>query len=270
MRKLLSLALAAALLPTLAQAGMTTRTLSYDVEGTMVESVLVFDDAVATKRPALVMVPNWMGVNAAQVEKAKAIAGQDYVILVADVYGKGIRPKTDAEATRPTNADEAGKAAGAMYADRAALRARVNAALDQLASAKDAPVDAAKLGAIGFCFGGATALELARSGADIAGVVSFHGNLATDLPAQAGAVKAKVLALNGADDTYVPTEQINAFNKEMQSAGIDWQFVNLGGAVHCFAEPDQNNGPGCAYNERAAKRAFRMMRDFFAEAFASQ
>ena len=151
MRKLLSLALAAALLPTLAQAGMTTRTLSYDVEGTMVESVLVFDDAVATKRPALVMVPNWMGVNAAQVEKAKAIAGQDYVILVADVYGK---------VTRPTNADEAGKAAGAMYADRAALRARVNAALDQLASAKDAPVDAAKLGAIGFCCGGGSVGEL--------------------------------------------------------------------------------------------------------------
>lgn len=261
MRMMLPLALAAALLPTLAQAEVQTRTLSYDVEGTTVESVLVYDDAGAAKRPALVMVPNWMGVNASQIEKAKAIAGKDYVILVADVYGK---------ATRPADADEAGKAAGAMYADRAALRARVNAALDQLANAKDAPVDATKLGAIGFCFGGATALELARSGADIAGVVSFHGNLATDLPAKAGEVKAKVLALNGADDTYVPVDQTNGFTTEMQSAGIDFQFVNFGGAVHCFAESDANSGPGCLYNERAAKRAFRMMRDFFDEAFSAQ
>lgn len=256
--------LAAALLlalPALGRAEFKTQTLRYNVDQTEVESVLVYDDSVAGKRPALVMVPNWMGVNDAQIEKAKAIAGKDYVILVADVYGKD---------TRPTNSDEAGKAAMGMYADRAALRARINAALDQLASAKNAPVDATKLGAIGFCFGGATALELARSGAELAGVVSFHGNLATDLPAKAGEVKARVLALNGADDSYVPAEQIDGFTKEMQGAGVDWQFVNLGGAVHCFAEPDQNSAPGCVYNERAAKRAFRMMRDFFAEAFAAQ
>lgn len=261
MRLILPLSLAAALLSTPVAAEMHTRTLTYDVEGTSVESVLVYDDAGAAKRPALVMVPNWMGVNASQIDKAKAIAGKDYVVLIADVYGK---------ATRPANADEAGKAATAMYADRSALRARVNAALDQLANAKDAPVDAAKLGAIGFCFGGATALELARSGAEIAGVVSFHGNLATDLPAKPGEVKARVLALNGADDSYVPAAQIDAFNQEMQAAGVDWQFVNFGGAVHCFAESDANSGPGCVYNERAAKRAFRMMRDFFDEAFAAQ
>lgn len=261
MRPMLPLTLAAALMSMPVAAEMQTRTLTYEVEGTSVESVLVYDDASAAKRPALVMVPNWMGVNASQIDKAKAIAGKDYVVLIADVYGK---------ATRPANADEAGKAASAMYADRGALRARVNAALDQLANAKDAPVDATKLGAIGFCFGGATALELARSGADIAGVVSFHGNLGTDLPAKPGEVKARVLALNGADDSYVPAAQIDAFNQEMQAAGVDWQFVNFGGAVHCFAESDANSGPGCLYNERAAKRAFRMMRDFFDEAFAAQ
>jgi dienelactone hydrolase len=244
-----------------ARAEWQVRTLGHDVDGTRVESVLVFDDAGAAKRPALVMVPNWMGVNDAQIEKAKRIAGKDYVILVADVYGKAVRP---------ANADEAGKAASAMYADRGALRARVNAALDQLANAKDAPVDGSRLGAIGFCFGGASALELARSGADIAGVVSFHGNLGSDLAAKPGEVKARVLALNGADDSYVPAAQIDAFNQEMQAAGVDWQFVNFGGAVHCFAEPDANSGPGCLYNERAAKRAFRMMRDFFDEAFAAQ
>ncbi len=249
-------------LPALACAEMQTRTLTYEVDGTEVESVLVYDDATTSKRPALVMVPNWMGVGPAQIEKAKTIAGKDYVVLVADVYGSKLRP---------TNADEAGKAATAMYADRTALRARVNAALDQLISSADnAPVDTGKLGAIGFCFGGATALELARSGAAIAGVVSFHGNLATELPAKAGALKAKVLALNGADDSYVPAAQIDGFTKEMQAAGADWQFVNFGGAVHCFAESDANSGPGCVYNERAAKRAYTMMRNFFAEAFAAQ
>lgn len=260
--RILTLATALLLtLPVVARAEFKTQTLRYHVDKVEIESVLVYDDSTSAKRPALVMVPNWMGVNAAQIEKAKAIAGKDYVILVADVYGTGTRPK---------NSDEAGKAAMAMYADLGALRARVNAALDQLASAKDAPIDGGRLGAIGFCFGGATALELARSGADIAGVVSFHGNLATEQPAKAGEVKARVLALNGADDSYVPAEQIEGFTKEMQGAGIDWQFVNLGGAVHCFAEPDQNNGPGCVYNERAAKRAYRMMNDFFAEAFAAQ
>lgn len=250
------------LLPTLACAEMQTRTLAYEVDGTEVESVLVYDDAVKSKRPGLVMVPNWMGVGPAQVEKAKVIAGRDYVVLVTDVYGRKVRP---------ANADEAGKAAAAMYADRATLRARVNAALDQLISSADsAPVDTGKLGAIGFCFGGATALELARSGAAIAGVVSFHGNLGTELPAKAGELKAKVLALNGADDGYVPPAQIEGFTKEMQSAGADWQFVNFGGAVHCFAESDANSGPACTYNERAAKRAFTMMRNFFSETFATQ
>lgn len=250
---------ALALLPIAASAEMQVRKLRYSVDATSVESVLVYDDAGA-KRPGLVMVPNWMGVNDAQIAKAKAIAGSEFVVLVADVYGVD---------TRPTNADEAGKAASAMYADRAALRARVNAALDQLASASGIPLDATKLGAIGFCFGGATALELARSGADIAGVVSFHGNLGTELPARTGDVKARVLAINGGDDRYVPAEQINAFTSEMAGAGVDWQFVNLGGAVHCFAEADAQSPPGCVYNERAAKRAFSMMRTFFAEAFAA-
>lgn len=259
-----SILLATALLVAspLLRAEMVTRTLSYQVDGREMHSVLVYDDASSARRPGLVMVPNWMGIGPGQIDKAKAIAGKDYVIVVADVYGSDLRPK---------DADEAGKAATAMYANRAALRARVNAALDQLASAAEtAPVDSDRLGAIGFCFGGASALELARSGAEIAGVVSFHGNLATDMPAQRGELKARVLALNGADDSYVPAAQIDGFTKEMQGAGADWQFVNLGGAVHCFAEADANQPPGCVYNARAAKRAYAMMREFFAEAFATR
>lgn len=247
---------------TTAQAEFITRTLAYDVAGTTMESVLVYDDAGPKQRPALVMVPNWMGVNPSQIEKAKTIAGKEFVILVADVYGKSVRPETS---------EAAGKAAGAMYADRHALRERVGAALDRLENAKDVPVDPRRLGAIGFCFGGSTVLELARSGAQLAGVVSFHGNLATSLPAERGGVNTSILVLNGGNDRSVPADQIHAFTEEMQAAGADWQFVSLGGAVHCFAEPDAPAGnPECAYDARAAKRAFRMMREFFSEAFAGK
>jgi dienelactone hydrolase len=220
---------------------------------------VVYNDANATKRPGLVMVPDWKGVTPASVEKAKQIAAAGYVVLVADVYGKGVRPKDD-------------KAARALvtklYQDLPGLRARAAAALDALREqAKTAPVDLDHIGAIGFCFGGKTVLELARSGADIAGVVSFHGGLDTTLPAESGALKASVLALNGADDTYVPAEQIQGFENEMKAANADWQFVNLGGAVHCFALEGSNSPPGCVYNERAAKRAFSMMNLFFHERF---
>ena len=128
------------------------------------------------------------------------------------------------------------------------------------------PVDVDQLGGIGFCFGGAVVLDLARSGADVAGVVSFHGNLSTSIPAQAGDVKASLLVLNGADDTYVPAEQIATFQQEMTAAKADWQFVNYSGAVHCFAEADANS-PGCLYEPRAAKRAYAAMDSFFDEKF---
>lgn len=240
-----------------AQAAMVAEPVTYEIGDKRFASTLVYDDAGA-KRPGLVLVPNWYGANAAAVEKAKTIAGSKYVILVADVYGADVRPKSD---------DEAGAAAGAMYKDRDVLRERVSKALAELkARAGQAPLDASRIGAIGFCFGGATALELARSGADVAGVAAFHANLATDDTSRAKNIKGKVLVMNGADDTYVPPEQIATFQKEMRDAKVDWQFVNYGGAVHCFAEPDQN-APGCTYHERSAKRAFALMDDFFAEAF---
>lgn len=217
---------------------------------------VVWDDATATPRPGLVMVPNWYGVNAAAVEKAKSIAGTRYVILLADVYGAGTRPADDAQAKA---------AVGPLYADRALLRARAGAALAQLrAQAGKVPLDPARIGAIGFCFGGSTVLELARSGADLDGVVSFHGGLGTPSPAGPGGIRASVLALNGAADTYVPAEDIAAFEKEMGVATRDWQLVQLGGAVHCFTEVGSAS-PGCAYDERAARRAYTMMDDFFGE-----
>ena len=246
-----------------AQAAMVARNVDYEVGGKKMQSVLVYDDAVKTPRPGLVMTPDWLGMNENQIALGKQVAGKDYVVLVADVYGADVRPK---------NADEAGAAAKDMYAHRSDLRARINAALAQLkAQVGKAPLDGKHWGAFGYCFGGATTLDLARSGADVQGVVSFHGNLATDDPALAKNIKARVLALNGGDDKFVSDEQIVAFKKEMRDANVDWQFVSFGGAVHCFAVPSaKGDVPGCAYNERAARRGYAMMHSFFDEAFAGK
>lgn len=256
MRLLLAATALAFALP--AQAEVVSRELTWEVDGVAMQGYFVHDDAAAA-RGGLVMVPNWMGVTDSALEKAKAIAGRGYAVLLADVYGADLRP---------ANAQEAGQAARSMYDNRPLLRARAGAALDQLKAQPEASGFAdGKIGAIGFCFGGATVLELARSGRDdIAGVVSFHGSLGTSLPAKAGEVEASVLVLNGAADTYVSAEEIAGLQKEMTDAGADWQFVNFADAVHCFAEADANS-PGCQYHERSAKRAYRMMDDFFAEVF---
>lgn len=222
------------------------------------EGVLVYDEAGAAKRPGLVMVPDWMGMTDAAIAKAKHVAGDDYVVLVADVWGKG---------TQPRDNGEAGKMAGALRDDPAALRARINAALAVLRrNEAGAPLDASKLGAFGYCFGGTTVLELARSGADLAAVVTFHGGLGTSMPASKGHFKPSVLVLNGADDRGTAGD-VAGFKQEMDAAGADWQFVDFSNTVHCFALPDANSPPGCVYNPLSARRAERMMAGFLDERF---
>lgn len=243
-----------------AMARMQSRPVEWSLGDQAFSGVLVYDDASATRRPGLLMVPDWKGVTDAAVATATKIAGSRYVILVADVYGKGVRPQDDAQALAQVKP---------LYADRGILRARAEKALAVLkAQAGKAPLDVSRLGAIGFCFGGATALEMARDGANVAGVVSFHGSLGTSLPAKPGQVKASLLVLNGADDRNTKVEDIVAFQKEMDAAGVDWQFVNFSGAVHCFALENANSPPNCVYNPKVAKRAFVMMDDFFKERFA--
>jgi dienelactone hydrolase len=236
-------------------AAMQAKPVEWQHDGTTFSGVLVYDDEDNDKRPGLVMVPNWKGVNDSAIAKAKQLAGDDYVVLVADVYGKGVRPKTDAEA---------GPVATKLRNDRPVLRARALKAVEVLkAQAGKAPLDASRIGAVGFCFGGTTVLELARAGAPIAGVVSLHGGLTTPLPAKAGGTHPSVLVLNGADDKGVTAEDIASFTQEMNAAKVDWEFTNYSGAVHCFAEADANNPPGCLYNERAAKRAWKSTDSFF-------
>ena len=263
MKHLLAAWILGAVFATPAPAAMVTKNIDYAVGGKPMQSVLVYDDAVKTPRAGLVMTPDWLGINENNLALAKQIAGKDYVVLVADVYSTAVRPK---------NPDEAGAATKEMYAHRADLRARIAAALEQLkAQAGKAPLDGKHWGAFGFCFGGATTLDLARSGADVQGVVSFHGNLSTDDPALAKNIKAKVLVLHGADDKFESPEQIAGFQQEMRDAKVDWQFVAFGGAVHCFAIPSAHGEvPGCEYNERAARRGLALMHSFLDEAFAGK
>jgi dienelactone hydrolase len=243
-----------------AQAKMVHRPVEWTQDGTRFHSVLVYDDASSAKRPGLVMVPNWYGINDVAVKKAEMIAGKDYVILLTDMYGAGVRPQ-------PGNASQAQAAVKPLYGDRALMRKRINMALQQLkAQAANAPLDAVKLAAIGFCFGGSAVLDLARSGADVAAVVSFHGGLNTDNPALAKHIKARVLAMNGADDKGTMPDA-DKFMDEMRMSPADWQFVVIGHAVHCFTEVGENS-PGCRYDERAATRSYRLMHDWLRAAFA--
>ncbi len=240
-----------------ANADMVSTPVAYEVAGQAYEGVLVYDDSVTDIRPGLLMVPNWMGVTEGAVQKAQNVGGSEYVVFVADMYGKDIRPQ---------NADEASKAAATVRGDRAMMRDRANAALEVFkAQAGDIPLDVNNIGAIGFCFGGGTVLELARSGTPVQGVVSFHGNLDTPDPDDAKAIRTPVLVLHGADDPYVPEEQVQAFKEEMRTAGVDWQLNSYGGAVHSFTDPTAKMPGQAEYNPVVAERAFGAMHRFLAE-----
>lgn len=245
-----------------AQAAMRVETVNYTADGVAAQGVLIWDDGVKAPRPGLLMIPDWLGINRNNIEFARTIAGRDYVVFLGDMYGKALRP---------ANGTEAQAAVKPFYADRARLRRRVVAALDELRAlgAKHAaPIDLAKLAAIGFCFGGTSVLDLARTGADVAAVVSFHGGLSTDDPALARHIKARVLVMNGADDRGTMPD-VPAFLAEMRQSPSPWQFIAYGGAVHCFAEPWANSPPGCVYDAPVAKRAFAQMHAWLDEAFAA-
>ncbi len=230
----------------------------YRHEGVVLQGYFAYDDALQGKRPGVLIIHEWTGLGDYVKHRAKEIASLGYVAFALDIYGKGIRPTTPAEA---------GAQATIYRSDRQLMRARASAGLEQLRNHRF--TDPSRIAAIGYCFGGGAALELARGGADISGVVSFHGNLDTPNPKDAKDIKAKVLVLHGADDPYVPQEQIEMFKEEMRNAGVDWQLFMYGDAVHSFTNPDSGNDKsrGAAYNEKADKRSFRAMTDFFDEIF---
>ncbi|MCU0787738.1 MAG: dienelactone hydrolase family protein, partial [Verrucomicrobia bacterium] len=214
--------------------------------------------SIEGKRPAVVIVHQWKGLTDYEKKRARMLAELGYVAFAADIYGKGVRA---------ADAQEAGKLAGRYKQDLPLLRARVQAAVDFIQ--KNPLVQSGQVAAIGYCFGGTAVLELARSGADLKGVVSFHGGLGTAMPAGKGEVKCKVLVLHGADDPYAPAAEVTALQEELRKAGADWQLILYGGAVHSFTDwnAGSDNSRGAAYNERADQRSWAAMQQFLDELF---
>lgn len=253
---MIGMLLLAGLVACMTHNAVVTKTVPYRQGETEMLGFLAYDDAAKDKRPGVLVVHEWWGQNDFAKERAKALAALGYVALAVDMYGGGKTTDTPAEAAR---------LAGALRGTPV-LRERIRAARDTLASQEQ--VDPARLAAIGFCFGGTTCLELAYSGADVLGVVSFHGGLTVPKPGDAP--KAKFLVCHGADDPLVPAAQVAAYEKAMRENRCDWQLVSYGGAVHSFTNPAATGRgmPGVAYNEAAAKRSWRAMKDFFEEIFA--
>lgn len=240
---------------------VTLESLVYQVDGAAFESRLVFDADIKSPRPGLVMAPNWMGVSEGAERIAKAVASQGYVVLLADLYGQDVRP---------SNADEALAAMMPLKNDRALLRKRMQAALTQLKDQTHASVDSANLGSFGFCFGGCCSLELARDGAPLKAVVSFHGTLDTPNAADANNIQGAVLVLHGDADPLVPKEQLPAFEQEMNAAKVDWQLLSYGGAYHSFTDPEANNPGVQMYDKKVSDRAFQAMHNLLTEVFQPQ
>jgi dienelactone hydrolase len=238
------------------RAAIHTETVEYKQGDATLEGFVAYDDAIQGQRPGVLVVHQWMGLTDYEKKRAEMLAQLGYMAFCADIYGKGIRPQ---------NTQEAGALAGKYKGDRQLLRDRVNAAL--IALRQQALVDQKHVAAIGYWFGGTTVIELARSGADVAGIVSFHGGLDSPAPADGKNIKCKVLVCHGADDPFESAQDMAAFESEMRTSGVDWQLIKYGGAVHSFTQPNagNDNSKGAAYNERADKRSWEAMTLFFAE-----
>jgi dienelactone hydrolase len=241
-----------------AVAAVKTEVIEYQDGDTTLEGFVAYDDAKTAARPGVLVIHDWTGLQDYAKRRATMLAELGYVAFAADIYGKGVRPN---------DPQECAKQAGAFKSDLPLLRKRVNLGLQQLL--KRPGVDAKKIAAIGYCFGGTTVLELARSGAEITGVVSFHGGLATTMPASEGAVKPRILVCHGADDPFVKPAEQAAFKEEMAKAKVTYEFISYPDSVHSFTKPEagNDNSKGTAYNEAADKKSWADMQKFFGEIF---
>jgi dienelactone hydrolase len=235
---------------------VTLEKVEYKLGDKTFEGVVAYDSAIKGKKPGVIVFPNWMGVTAEAESKITELAKLGYVAMAGDVYGKGIRPK---------DAKEAGELATALKNDRKLLRERANLALATLA--KNSKVDTKKLLATGYCFGGTAALELGRSGADVLGIVSFHGGLSNPTPGDAKNIKAQVEVYHGEIDPFVPADEVAAFKKEMDEAKVTYSLTVFSGAVHSFTDSGAGNDvtKGQAYNAIADRRSWEGMKSFFHE-----
>jgi dienelactone hydrolase len=255
----IGLGLAAAalvLIPTLASAEVRTTSFDYKDGDTVLEGFIAFDTAATGKRPGVLIFPQWTGLTDHERDAARKLAQLGYVAMVADVYGKGVRPAPPKEA-----AAEMSK----YMSNRPLLRSRAKAGFDRLKAEQG--VDAGKLVAVGYCFGGAGALEAGRQGLDVKAIVTFHGSLSNPTPEDARNIKGKVLVLHGADDRAVGPKEVEAFKEEMKAAGTDLTFVAYSQTVHSFTQEaaGNDNSKGSAYNARSARRAWEAMKDLLDE-----
>ncbi len=246
---------------TTVQAEVKTEAIVYEHQGAKLEGFLAYDSRVKERRPGVLLVHEWWGHNDYIRERAKQFASLGYVAFAVDMYGAGkvtADPKQASAWSKP------------FYDDRDFFRSRLQAGLQQLT--QQPGVEKSKVAALGYCFGGTAALELARSGADLASVISFHGGLGTPKPATAGTMRAQVLVLNGADDPMVKPEERAQFMVEMRAAGVQWEFVEFGGAVHAFTNKaaDSYGIPGVAFNAIAERRSWERSKAFLAETLEGQ
>jgi dienelactone hydrolase len=239
---------------------MQATTLDYRDGAVTCRGYLARDGKAGGKRPGVIVFPEAFGLGEHAMERARHLAELGYVALAADPYGDG---------ATATDLPKAIAMMGAVRGDVAVWRARAKAALDALAGQPD--VDPTKLAAIGYCFGGSTALELARGGAAVAAVVGFHSGLESPRPQDAVNIKAKVLVCLGADDPLIPPAQIAAFEAQMSKTRVDWQVHVYGGAVHSFTNPEADalGNPAFAHQAAADRRSWSAMLALFAEAFAA-
>jgi len=234
---------------------------SYQIDGLSMKGYIAHDDSKKGLRPGILVVHEWWGHNAYTRRRADMLAKLGYVALAVDMYGDG------KQANHP---DTAGKFAAQVVKNLATAEKRFNAARRILL--RDKHIDKQRIAAIGYCFGGGVVLAMARRGADLKGVVSFHGSLGAGAPAKTGEVKARVLVFNGANDPFVKQKQIEAFKQEMKQAKVDYEFISYPGAKHSFTNPAADgfgkkfNMP-LAYNAKADKASWEKMQVFFGEIF---
>ncbi|RMF61027.1 MAG: dienelactone hydrolase family protein [Calditrichaeota bacterium] len=244
------------------QAALKEQEVEYKSGDVTMKGYLVYDDAFSGKRPGVLVVHEWWGHNEYARRRARMLAELGYTALAVDMYGEG------KQAAHP---EDAGKFASAVMQNLESAKARFLAAMEVLQ--KHETVDASRIAAIGYCFGGGVVLHMARMGVDLKGVVSFHGSLGTKIPARPGVVKAKVLVCHGAADKFTTPEQIAAFKKEMEEAGVDYRFIEYPDALHSFTNPDADefakkfNLP-LGYNKAADEKSWADMKAFLKKVFS--
>ena len=239
-----------------------TETVTYSADGTTLKGYLAYDETQSGKRPGVLVLPEWWGLVDYIRGRARMLAELGFTALALDMYGDGVTAD---------NPDDAGRMMNAVLNDMSGSgEPRLAAGLEQFT--KQPSVDAARIAAIGYCFGGAMVLHAARIGLDLRGVVSFHGALGSFHEPEPGSVRAKILVCHGADDKFVDEEAVKAFRAEMDEAGADYRFIAYEGALHGFTNPqaDENGkkyGLPLAYDADADNESWREMREFFAEIF---